>query len=140
MNRGQSSSARAVARSKTRAALGKFSRELKQFTESVLGERRREPAFSAPETKAQASANARPPPDHKEISERAAALWRQMGCPHSCDIAIWLEAEQNLAHPGLGPEENRGIGVAGVRFDSAKVMAALNSQFPGPTGPATTTL
>lgn len=132
--------AKAIARGKTRAALGKFSRELKHFTESVLGERRKEPVLSAPEVREHASANARPPPGHKEIAERAAALWRRMGCPHSCDVAIWLEAEQKLANPGLGPDENRGIGLAGAPFDSGKIMAALNSQFPGPTGPATTSL
>lgn len=73
----------------------------------------------ASENAARVSANARPPPDHEEISERAAALWRRMGCPHSCDVAIWLEAEQKLVHPGLGPDENRGIGLGGAHFDSA---------------------
>jgi hypothetical protein len=63
-----------------------------------------------------------------------------MGCPHSCDVAIWLEAEDSLVHPGSGSGENRGIGIGGAPFDSGKIIEALNAQFPGTTGPATTSL
>ncbi len=35
-------------------------------------------------------------PTREEISSRAEALWRQMGCPESRDEEIWLEAERQL--------------------------------------------
>jgi hypothetical protein len=72
----------------------------------------------APGARALGFADDRPAPDHSEIAERAAAIWRRMGSPHSCDVAIWLEAEQTLIHPGLGPDENRGVGSASAHFDS----------------------
>jgi hypothetical protein len=86
------------------------------------------------------TANFHPLPEHNEIAVRAEALWRRMGCPHSCDVAIWLEAEESLVRPSHGADENRGIGAGGAPFDSGRIMEALNAQFPGTTGPATTSL
>ncbi len=44
------------------------------------------------------------PPTHAEISARAQALWRQMGCPDFRDEEIWLEAERELKRSPLPPQ------------------------------------
>lgn len=48
------------------------------------------------------------PLDHRLVSERARALWRERGCPMGRDEEIWLEAERELS--GVG----RSLGVAGA--------------------------
>jgi len=35
-------------------------------------------------------------PSHEEIAVEAEVLWRQEGCPHDRDDAIWLQAERQL--------------------------------------------
>jgi hypothetical protein len=52
-------------------------------------------------------------PSHEEIVTRAAALWREKGCPQACDDEIWLEAERQLWHLRcLQPDERNENGLA----------------------------
>ena len=85
------------------------------------------------------------PPSHKEIATRAEMLWREKGCPHSCDDELWLEAERQLCcSPAFVGKERDRIALADPRFDfnqkSDDLMEELNERFPGQTGKETTSL
>lgn len=36
------------------------------------------------------------PPTREQIQALAHAIWTDRGCPHDCDVEIWLEAERQL--------------------------------------------
>jgi hypothetical protein len=80
---------------------------------------------------------------HAEISARAAALWRQRGCPQARDSEIWLEAERQLSEPPKSDAKGRhtaGLIAPGSSFSSVDVMNELDEEFPSPDGRATTSL
>lgn len=82
---------------------------------------------------------------HDEIATRAAALWREKGCPQGCDDALWLEAERQLRRsPSFEEKERDRMALADPRFDlnrkSDDLMRELNERFPGKTGKETTSI
>ena len=100
---------------------------------------------TAPDTLSPSSANTALAPSHEEITARAAALWRQKGCPQGCDKEIWLEAEgELLRRRPLERDETDKMERAdpGLRFDRIRdsLMGELDERFPGPTGKETTSL
>ena len=48
-----------------------------------------------------------PPPTRDQIQALAHALWTDRGCPHGCDVEIWLEAERQLGG-GVEPLADSG--------------------------------
>jgi hypothetical protein len=67
------------------------------------------------------------PPSHAEISARAQALWRQMGCPDSRDEEIWLEAERQLKRSPLPPQVEKSDSGPEERMDE------LDAIYPDPS-------
>jgi len=89
------------------------------------------------------------PPSHKEIATRAEMLWREKGCPHSCDDELWLEAERQLYQRSIRRRDGRNeVALANPLSrsnpDSDNVMGnvieELNGLYPRPTGKTTTSL
>ncbi len=46
-------------------------------------------------------------PIHKEIAERARALWEKQGTPFGCDEEIWLQAEREVLPAVAAPAKRK---------------------------------
>jgi hypothetical protein len=83
-------------------------------------------------------------PSHTEITERAAEIWRNRGCPESCDEEIWLEAERQLGgHSVLGGykgEPTSTLPLSRLNLNTDEVMSELEELFPEASGKETTSL
>jgi hypothetical protein len=83
-------------------------------------------------------------PTHSEISERAAEMWREQGCPESSDEKIWLDAEWELSgRPGSGRSNGElasTLPLSRLDLNTDEVMSELGELFPEPSGKETTSL
>lgn len=67
-------------------------------------------------------------PIHPDIACRAYLIWEKKGRPHGQDVECWLEAEQQLLHPGSKPQPRKAVKVSRsvqpVRSNPAFAQAA----------------
>jgi len=71
-------------------------------------------------------------------------MWREQGCPESCDEKIWLDAEWELSgRPGTGQgsgELAATLPLSLLDLNTDEVMSELGELFPEPSGRETTSL
>jgi hypothetical protein len=63
-----------------------------------------------------------PPPTRDQVQALAHAIWMDRGCPHGCDVEIWLEAERQLSGQVIAPADTpAGESVDVDRSDAARI-------------------